>query len=60
MPSLVGAIADLSVRVQVRNNHIRTQSLCYSYYYPKPKNLIIGYLDPLGMVSPRVRRYAAF
>ena len=39
----------LSLRVQVYNNHILTQKVYYSYYYPKPKYLIIGYMDPLGM-----------
>ena len=33
-------------RVQVPNNHIRTQNLYYNYYCPKPKYLIVGYLDP--------------
>ena len=37
-----------ALRVQVPNNHIPTPNLYYSYYYPKPKYLIIGYLDPLG------------
>ena len=37
-----------TLRSQVPNNHILTQNLYYSYYYPKPKYLIIGYLDPLG------------
>ena len=27
---------------------ILTQNLYYNYYYPKPKYLIIGYMDPLG------------
>ena len=40
-----------SLRVQVPNNHILTQNLYYNYYYPKPKYLIIGYLDPLGVES---------
>ena len=26
--------------------HILTQNLYYNYYYPKPKYLIIGYMDP--------------
>ena len=38
------------IRVQVPNTHILTQNLYYIYYYPKPKYLIIGYLDPLGRV----------
>ena len=28
------------------NNHILTQNLYYNYYYPTPKYLIIGYMDP--------------
>ena len=43
-------LGDLSLRVQVPNNHILTQNLYYNYYYPNPKYLIIGYMDPLGMV----------
>ena len=35
-------------RVQVPNNHILTQDLYYNHYYPNPKYLIIGYMDPLG------------
>ena len=38
------------IRVQVPNGHIFTQILYYNDYYPKPKYLIIGYLDPLGEV----------
>ena len=37
-----------NLRVQVPNIHIPTQNLYYNYYYPNPKYLIIGYLDPLG------------
>ena len=37
-----------TLRVQVPNNHILTQNLYYNYYYPNPKYLIIGYMDPLG------------
>ena len=37
-----------ALKVQVPNNHILTQNLYYNYYYPKPKYLIIGYMDPLG------------
>ena len=40
----------LPLRVQVPNNHILTQNLYYNYYYPNPKYLIIGYMDPLGSV----------
>ena len=35
-------------RVQVPNNHILTPNLYYNYYYPNPKYLIIGYMDPVG------------
>ena len=35
-------------RVQVPNNHILTQNLYYTPYYPTRKYLIIGYLDLLG------------
>ena len=43
------SIVGLTLRVQVPNNHILTKNLYYNYYYPKPKYLIIGYLDPLGI-----------
>ena len=33
-------------RVQVLNNHILAQNLYHDYYYPNPKYLNIGYLDP--------------
>ena len=36
----------LALRVQVLNNHILAQNLCYDFYYPNPKYLIIGYMDP--------------
>ena len=39
-------LQDLSLRVQVHNNHILAQDLYYNNYYPKPKYLIIGYMDP--------------
>ena len=42
----------LALRVQVPNNHILTQNLYYQYYYPNPKYLTIGYMDPLGLVFP--------
>ena len=35
-------------RVQVPNHHILTRNLYYNYWYPKPKYLIVGYMDPLG------------
>ena len=44
----VTELIELTLRVQVPNNHILTQTLYYNYYYPKPKYLTIGYLDPLG------------
>ena len=42
---------NLTLRVQVPNNHICTQNLYYNSYYVKPKYLIIGYMDPLGNVG---------
>ena len=36
----------LALRVQVANKHVLTQNLYYNYYYPNPKYLIIGYMDP--------------
>ena len=44
-------VQGLTPRVQVPNNHILAQNLYYNYYYPKPKYLIIGYMDPLGKGS---------
>ena len=41
-----GPYQPLTLRVQVPNNHILTQNLYYHYYYPNPKYLNIGYLDP--------------
>ena len=40
--------ADFSqpLRVQVFNIHMFPPNLYHNYYYPKPKYLIIGYLDP--------------
>ena len=38
----------LTLRVQVPNNHILTLNLYYNHYYPNPKHLIIGYMDPLA------------
>ena len=40
-----------TLRVQVPNNHILTQNHYYNSYYPNPKYLIIGYMDPLGYVN---------
>ena len=45
-----------SLRVQVPDNHILTQNLDYNYYYPDPKYLIIGYMDPLGIMKSGVSR----
>ena len=39
-----------SLRVQVPSNHILTQNHNYNYYYPNPKYLITGYMDPYGML----------
>ena len=36
--------------VQVPNNQILTRKLYCNYYYPNPKDLIIGYMDPLGHI----------
>ena len=41
----------VTLRVQVPNNQILTQNLYYNYYYPKPKYLIIEYMDPLEKVE---------
>ena len=40
-----------SLRVQVPNNHIRTQNMYYNDYYPKPKYLIMEYLIPKLYIS---------
>ena len=45
----------VTLRVQVPNNQILTQNLYYNYYYPKPKYLIVGYMDPLGQLAQRSR-----
>ena len=45
-----------TLRVQVPNNHILTQNLYYNYYYPNPKYLILGYMDPLGHRRPASQR----
>ena len=36
----------ISLRAQAPKNHILTQNLYRNYYCPKPKYLIIGYMDP--------------
>ena len=41
----------LALRVKVPNNHILTQNLHHNSYYPKPKYLAVGYLDPLGSMA---------
>ena len=46
VPGLLGFHVYITLRVQVPNNHILTQNLYYNYNYPKPKFLIIGYMDP--------------
>ena len=35
------------------NNHILTQNHSYNSYYPNPKYVIIGYMDPLGLWGSR-------
>ena len=53
-PELSGPIAlgckrlclQVTLRVQVPNNHILTQNLYYNYYYPNLKYPNIGYMDP--------------
>ena len=45
---------DMGHLKDVPNNHILTQNLYYNYYYPNPKYLIIGYMDPLGLFHPQV------
>ena len=37
-----------TIRIQVPGNYILTQNLYYDYYYPNPKKLILGDMDPLG------------
>ena len=47
-----------TLRVQVPNNHILAQNQYYNYYYPKPKYLVIGYMDSLGnwVIKTQVHR----
>ena len=40
-----------TLRVQVPNSHLLTKNLYHNYYYPNPKYLIIGYMDPLGQAN---------
>ena len=52
------AIDHLSLRVHVPENHILTPSLYYNYYYLKPKYLLVGYMDPLGvLVDPQCKAF---
>ena len=44
-----------TLKVQVPNNHIHAQNMHYNYYFPKPKYLIIEYLDPLGKLKSQRR-----
>ena len=37
-----------TLRVQILENHILAQNLYKNDDYPRPKYLIIGYMDPLG------------
>ena len=46
---------EIPLRVHVPSNHILTLNQYYNYYYPKPKDLIIGYMDPLGSMTHRVQ-----
>ena len=39
----------ITLRVQVPNNDILSQKVYQNHYYPNPKYLIIGYMDPLGV-----------
>ena len=48
------------LRVQVRNNHILTRNEYYNYYYPKPKYLMIEYMDPLGSIIIMILAAAAY
>ena len=40
-----------TLRVQVPYNHILPPNLYNNYYYPKPKYLIIGYMDRYGKLA---------
>ena len=52
-PQVLPGLPSFSLRVQVANGHIPTQNLYYNNYYPNPKYLIIGYMDPLGLKEPQ-------
>ena len=41
-------MVEVALRIQVPDNHLHTPNLYYNYHYPKPKYLIIGYVDTLG------------
>ena len=47
---------DVTLRVQVPNNHIIVQNLYSSHCYPRPGYLSLGYLDPLGKGCRRIFR----
>ena len=49
--STLGHRLGVSLSVRVPINHILTQNLYYDSYYPKPKYLITGYLDPLRILQ---------
>ena len=51
--SLNPKLHEATLRVQVPNNQILTPNQYYKYYYPKPKYVIIGYLDPLQVVTTK-------
>ena len=55
-PFVVSRLCCCKVMLQYLKNHILTQNLYYNYYYPNPKYLIIGYMDPLGYVAPCIGR----
>ena len=41
-----------TLRVQEADNHILAPNLYFENNYPKPRYLIIGFLDPLGYTRP--------
>ena len=43
----------MALRVQMFNTHILTPSQYFNHYCPKPKKLIIGYMDPLDVLTAR-------
>ena len=46
----IGLFGSLALSVQVPKDHIFTPNLYQNHYYPNPKYLIVGYMDPLGRV----------